>query len=176
MIYDLLKPDNPILKYELPAITFEQLQEQHGLTPHELYDNLVETMDAKGGIGLSANQCGLPVRAFVMFTNLDKKNATLFVNPEITWVSEETDLFVEGCLTYPHLFLNIRRPKSIRFTYTDIGGNKQTAGFSGLTARIFQHEYDHMQGRNFTEWASKLKLDMAMKRATKKIKKLVKTS
>ena len=58
----------------------------------------------------------------------------------------------------------------------DIEGKEQSAGFAGLTARIFQHEYDHMQGRNFTEWASKLKLDMAMKKATKKIKKVLETS
>ena len=176
MKYKLLKPEDPMLKYELPTITFEQLKSEHGLTPHELYDNLVETMSGIGGIGLSANQCGIPVRAFAMFTNLDKKQATMFFNPEITWVSEETEMFVEGCLTYPHLFLNLRRPNAIRFTYMDIDGKEQSAGFAGLTARIFQHEYDHMQGRNFTEWASKLKLDMAMKKATKKIKKVLETS
>jgi len=176
MIYNLLKPEDPMLKYELPAITFEQLKQDHDLTPQELYDNLVETMGAKGGIGLSANQCGVPVRVFVMYTNLDKKQATIFFNPEITWVSEETEMFTEGCLTYPYLFLNIKRPKSIRFSYMDINGETHQAGFSGITARVFQHEYDHMQGRNFTDWASKLKLEMGMKKATKKIKKLVKTS
>ena len=53
----------------------------------------------------------------------------------------------------------------------DIDGNKQTAGFAGITARIFQHEFDHMQGLNFTHWASKLKLEMGLKKARKKAKK-----
>jgi peptide deformylase len=176
MKYKLLKPEDPMLKYELPAITFEQLKNEHGLTPQELYENLKETMLSIGGIGLSANQCGLPVRAFIMLTDFEKKNATIVFNPEVTWVSEETEMFVEGCLTYPHLFLNLKRPRAIRFTYMDINGETHSAGFSGLTARIFQHEYDHMQGRNFTEWASKLKLEMAMKKATKKIKKVLETT
>jgi len=176
MIYELLKPTEPLLRTELPDITFEELKEKHNLTPRELYDNLIESMQHHGGIGLSANQCGLPVRAFVMFTDFNKREATIFFNPKITWQSEDTEYFVEGCLTYPFVFLNLKRPLAIRFSYTDIDGVERNAGFSGLTARIFQHEYDHMEGKNFTQLASRLKLDMAMKKAKKKIKKVVKTS
>jgi peptide deformylase len=172
MIYELLKPTEPLLRTELPDITFEELKEKHNLTPRELYDNLIESMQHHGGIGLSANQCGLPVRAFVMFTDFNKREATIFFNPKITWQSEDTEYFVEGCLTYPFVFLNLKRPLAIRFSYTDIDGVERNAGFSGLTARIFQHEYDHMDGKNFTQLASRLKLDMAKK----KIKKVVKTS
>ena len=176
MIYELLKPTEPLLRTELPDITFEELKEKHNLTPRELYDNLIESMQHHGGVGLSANQCGFPVRAFVMFTDLNKREATIFFNPKITWQSEDTEYFVEGCLTYPFVFLNLKRPLAIRFSYTDIDGVERNAGFSGLTARIFQHEYDHMDGKNFTQLASRLKLDMAMKKAKKKIKKVVKTS
>jgi len=176
MIYELLPPTDPMLNEVLPDITFEELKEKHNLTPEELRDNLIGTMAATGGIGLSANQCGIPVRAFVMYTNLDNKQAMIFFNPMVTWVSEETEFFVEGCLTYPHLFLNLKRPKMVKFDYMDVEGNKQTGGYSGLTARIFQHEFDHMQGKNFTMWASKLKLDMAMKKAQKRIKKVLKTA
>ncbi|MGB2090240.1 MAG: peptide deformylase, partial [Candidatus Poseidoniaceae archaeon] len=131
---------------------------------------------AMKGIGLSANQCGLPIRAFVMYTDLQDGNIQMYINPKIIWQSEEKDFFLEGCLTYPHLFLNIKRPKLVEFEYMDMEGNQQKGKFSGLTARIFQHEYDHMDGKNFTMLASKLKLDMARKKQAKKLKKVLKTS
>lgn len=174
MIYKLLEAGSPSLSVKLPETTAEEIKEKHNLTLRELHDNLTGTMAATGGIGLSANQCGLLIRAFVMYTNIDKKEVTLYLNPKITWESEETSQFSEGCLTYPFLFLNITRPSSIKFTYTDIEGNTQEGAFTGLTARIFQHEYDHMEGKNFTMLASKLKLDMGLKKARKKLKKLKK--
>ena len=176
MTYELIDPNEPILQEVLPDITFEELKEKFELKPRELFDNLAETMTKYKGIGLSANQCGLAIRAFVMMTDLDKKAATIFFNPKITSTSEETELFVEGCLTYPNLFLNIRRPKQISFEFMDVNGEQRQAQFSGITARIFQHEFDHMQGRNFTMWASKLKLEMGLKKARKKKKKVLKTS
>ena len=176
MTYELIDPNEPILQEVLPDITFEELKEKFELEPRELFDNLAETMTKYKGIGLSANQCGLAIRAFVMMTDLDKKAATIFFNPKITNTSEETELFVEGCLTYPNLFLNIRRPKQISFEFMDVNGEQRQAQFSGITARIFQHEFDHMQGRNFTMWASKLKLEMGLKKARKKNKKVLKTS
>ena len=176
MTYELIDPNEPILQEVLPDISFEELKEKFELEPRELFDNLSKTMIKYKGIGLSANQCGLAIRAFVMMTDLDKKAATIFFNPKITNTSEETELFVEGCLTYPNLFLNIRRPKQISFEFMDVNGEQRQAQFSGITARIFQHEFDHMQGRNFTMWASKLKLEMGLKKARKKNKKVLKTS
>ena len=176
MTYELIDPNEPIMQEVLPDITFEELKEKFELEPKELFDNLSKTMIKYKGIGLSANQCGLAIRAFVMMTDLDKKAATIFFNPKITNTSEETELFVEGCLTYPNLFLNIRRPKQISFEWTDVNGDTRQSQFSGITARIFQHEFDHMQGRNFTMWASKLKLEMGLKKARKKNKKVLKTS
>ena len=176
MIYKLLEAGSPSLNVKLPETSAEEIKEKHNLTLKELHDNLAGTMAATGGIGLSANQCGLPIRAFVMYTNIDKKEITLFMNPKITWESEETMTYSEGCLTFPFLFLNITRPKSIKFTFTDNEGNTQESAFTGLTARIFQHEYDHMEGKNFTMYASKLKLEMGMKKARKKLKKLKKVA
>ena len=172
MIYKLIPPDTPSLHVKLPEISTEEIKEKYNLTLQELFDNLKGTMAATGGIGLSANQCGLPIRAFVMYTNLQEKKVTLFLNPKITWESPETTMFTEGCLSYPFLFLNLKRPQSIKFTYTDIDGNQQEGGYTGLSARVFLHEYDHMEGRNFTQLASKLKLEMAWKKAKKKMKKV----
>ena len=176
MIYKLIEADSPSLMVKLPETTVEEIKEKHDLTTQELYDNLKGTMAAVRGIGLSANQCGLPIRAFVMYTDLKDGNIEMYINPKIIWESEETEFFMEGCLTYPYLFLNLKRSKMIEFEYMDMEGNQQKGKFSGLTARIFQHEYDHMEGKNFTMYASKLKLDMAKKKAAKKLKKVVKTS
>ena len=75
MTYELIDPNEPILQEVLPDITFEELKEKFGLEPRELFDNLSETMTKYKGIGLSANQCGLAIRAFIMMTDLDKKGS-----------------------------------------------------------------------------------------------------
>ena len=176
MIYKLLEAGSPSLSVKLPETTAEQIKEKHNLTLQELYDNLKGTMAATGGIGLSANQCGLPIRAFVMYTDIDKKEVEFMLNPKIE--SESLDdqvLFKEGCLTYPFLFLDIKRPRVIKVSYTDLNGERQERVWTNLTARIFQHEYDHMEGKNFTMYASKLKMDMALKKAKKMMKKAQKS-
>jgi peptide deformylase len=160
----------------MDEFTIEELKEKHKLTPLELLENLSGTMAAMGGIGLSANQCGLPIRAFVMYTDFTNKDVALFMNPKIIWESEDTEIFKEGCLTFPGLFLNVKRPKTIEYEYMDKDGNIQKSKFTGLTCRIFQHEYDHMEGRNFTQLVSRLKLDMGLKKAAKMKKKFEKTS
>jgi len=175
MIYNLVDRDNPILSVPLEETTIEDIKKNYDLTPEDLHKNLTQTMAAMGGIGLSANQCGLSIRAFVMYTNLETKDVTLYLNPKITSFSDVTTNFVEGCLTYPYLFIDLKRPDMINFTYTDINGEKQEGKYTGLSSRIFQHEYDHMEGKNFTMYASRLKLDMAKKKAQKKIKLLKKS-
>tara|TARA_B110000503_G_scaffold1637_1_gene2118 strand:- start:804 stop:1331 length:528 start_codon:yes stop_codon:yes gene_type:complete len=173
MIYKLIEPTNFLLNTRMEDFTIQYLKDTHSMTPAELLEALAETMTSYGGIGLSANQCGIPIRAFAMYMNFDQhnKDIALFMNPKVIWESEDTELFKEGCLTYPNLFLNVRRPKTIEFTYTDKDGNEAKSKFSGLTARIFQHEYDHMEGTNFTKLVSKLKLEMGMKKALKISKK-----
>ena len=176
MIYKLIEADSPSLMARLPDTSFDDIKTKYDLTPQELYDNLKGTMAAMRGIGLSANQCGLSIRTFVMYTDLKENNIEIYFNPKIIWQSDDTEFFVEGCLTYPHLYLNLKRPKTIEFEYMDINGEQQKGKFTGLTARIFQHEYDHMEGKNFTMYASKLKMDMAKKKQQKILKKVVKTS
>ena len=171
MIYKLIEAESPSLNVKLPDITFDDIKTKYDLTPQELYDNLIESMRTHGGVGLSANQCGLMVRAFVMYTDLDMKNHQIFFNPRITWESEQTEFYEEGCLTFPMLFLNIKRPYAIEFTYQDINGEEQKGKYAGITARVFQHEYDHMEGTNFTQKVSNLRLNMAKKKAAKILKK-----
>ena len=133
----------------------------------EMKDNLIETMEHFNGIGLSANQCGVMERVFVMYSDVKKKEIIACFNPKIVSESDEQIFMDEGCLTYPGLWLKVKRPDGIEVTYEDENGEKQERAMFGLECRVFQHEYDHMEGNNFTKRVSPLKLDMAKRRATK---------
>ena len=164
-VYNLLTNDAPILKVKLSGIS-------EGLDRLELVENLVETMREHKGIGLSANQCGVVERVFVMYSNVKENKIMACFNPQILEYSEEKILMDEGCLTYPGLWLKVNRPTSIKAEWEDSKGTKGEYALSGLESRVFQHEYDHMEGTNFTERVSKLKLDMAHKRRKKQLRKL----
>ena len=131
-------------------------------------------MDKFGGLGLSANQVGLPYRMFVMRTmhEGDEESKVLpYYNPKLTRVSQETDLMKEGCLSFPDLFLMIKRSKTIEFTYQDETGEEKSAVLEGIGARCVQHEIDHLNGILFLQRASRLKLERAMKARKKEKKK-----
>ena len=137
----------------------------------ELKHNLIETMNHYQGIGLSANQCGVMERVFVMYEDFRKREIVACFNPNIIISSTDTVLMDEGCLTYPGLWLKVSRPETVQVVFEDEFGETQKRKYSGLEARVFQHEMDHMEGTNFTKRVSKLKLDMAKKRAAKMKKK-----
>ena len=82
----------------------------------------------------------------------------------------------EGCLTFPFVWLTISRPRKVVVKYNDEKGDLQEGHLDGMISRIFQHEYDHMLGRVFTEYASKMKLDMAYKKAEKEMNKVKEVS
>ena len=164
-VYKLLESNNPLL-----SITLSECSKE--LDRKELKDNLIETMNNFTGIGLSANQCGVMERAFVMYSNIKKKEIMACFNPKIIYESEEKITMDEGCLTFPGLWLKVKRPDGIEVEYEDENGEKQEKAMFGLEARIFQHEYDHMDGLNFTDRVSKLKMDRAKKRLKKVQKKL----
>ena len=163
-IYTLLENDNTALTIPLSGCS-EDLDRQ------ELKENLIETMKNFHGIGLSANQCGVMERVFVMYSDVKKDNIISCFNPQI--ISEGTEMVMmdEGCLTWPGLWLKVRRPDHIACTFEDENGDSHKVTMVGLECRVFQHEMDHMGGTNFTKRVSKLKFDMAKKRAAKMKKK-----
>lgn len=134
-----------------------------------LEKEMCDFMVASHGIGLAANQVGLTKRVFVMGNHHIQGFPEPFAvfNPKIIESSEEQDLFKEGCLSYPGLFLSVKRPKSIVAEYQDSKGNTITAQMDGLIARVFQHEYDHLDGICFVDKVSSLKLQLAMKKVRK---------
>tara|TARA_R100001163_G_C5066288_1_gene204640 strand:- start:3603 stop:4220 length:618 start_codon:yes stop_codon:yes gene_type:complete len=126
--------------------------------------SMVKLMRKLGGYGLAANQVGLPLRMFV----IEGEPAYAVFNPRITYYGDEEILLEEGCLSYPGLSLKIRRPRFMRARFQDPYGDFVTKQFDGITSRVFQHEYDHTEGVDFTQKVSKMKLQMAKKKWTKK--------
>ena len=159
-VFKLLESDNPILKVKLEDCNPE-------LNRQEIKDNLIETMQHYEGIGLSANQVGIMERVFVMYNHVETKQIIACFNPKIIKEGEEKVLIDEGCLSFPGLWVKVNRPETIEVEYEDENGEKIQRELYGLQSRIFQHEYDHMEGSNFTEKVSKLKLDMAIKKQKK---------
>jgi len=168
----LIPPTDPRVMSAVAPWTDDLLKEHNFKDRKEVSDLMFKTMLRYGGIGLSANQVGLPFNMFVIGDHLQVENGlkmTCF-NPMIISTSMETVVLKEGCLTYPFLFLMLARPRKVVVKYTDEKGDLKEGNLTGQISRIFQHEYDHMIGRNFTELASKMKLDMARKKATKSFK------
>lgn len=120
--------------------------------------SMIETMIRGGGIGLSSNQVGLKYSIFVMGVG---QQVEVVVNPKIVERSQETSLEVEGCLSCPGLYLKVKRPAKIKVQYQDIKGILKEHEFEGLTARIFQHEFDHLQGVLYKKLVSPIKLQQA---------------
>ena len=168
MIYKLLEPEHKLLLHPLPEITAETEPESR----QELLDNMVETMKHYGGIGLSANQCGIPIRMFVFG---DNENYVPCFNPRIIETGGELIPIEEGCLTYPGLFVKIFRPDMVTATFEDENRELHKETFTGLMARVFLHEMDHMEGIDFTSRAGKMALDIAKRkrlRGQRKMKKM----
>ena len=170
----LIPPTDPRVNNAISPFVDDMLKDEDIKDRQELSDAMFESMSKYGGIGLSANQVGLPFNMFVIggHPSIEKGLKMTCFNPMIVSASEETVRMKEGCLTFPFIFLDIERPRKVVVKYTDNKGDLQEAHLDGMMSRIFQHEYDHMLGRNFTEKVSKFKLKRAMEKRDKILKKI----
>lgn len=138
----------------------------------KLAQDMLETMYDAPGIGLAAPQVGTMQRFFVM--DVAEKEATpeprVLINPEISWASEEINVYEEGCLSIPGIYEEITRPASVRMRFLDLDGKQVEEEFGGMAATCVQHELDHLNGRLFVDYLSAIKRGMI----TKKMKKLKK--
>lgn len=165
---------DPLTLYDenLPMLRSKIPEYQESL-PNVNMTNLIKrmkmTMKKFGGIGLSANQCGIFTRVFVIGT--DQFTITC-INPKIIESSEEMVKDNEGCLTYPGLYVKIKRPKWIIAEFTNENGELIQQKFEGLTARCFLHELDHMNGIRFVEHVGNVSIRLAKQRQEKYIKKM----
>lgn len=138
----------------------------------ELESIMIRFMIDNRGIGLAANQIGLTKRVFVMGSyNIEgfPQPFALF-NPVILETSQEMVLDQEGCLSYPGLYLTVKRPTWVRVAYQNSKGDVIEAKLTGYLAKCFQHELDHLNGICFVDRVSTMKLQLAMKKLRKKNK------
>jgi peptide deformylase len=134
-----------------------------------LMDDMLETMYAAPGIGLAAIQVGVPKRIIVMDLSRDDepRQPRHFVNPEILWASEETQLCEEGCLSVPDIYDEVERPTKVRIRYLNYAGEQIEEDAEDMYAVCIQHEMDHLEGILFIDHLSRLKRE----RAVAKVKK-----
>ena len=147
------------LKHQTEVFDFENPP----CDPELLFHQMRDIMCTNRGIGLAAPQVGLTHKMFVIGNPDDKDSCIAVYNPSIVSVSDETIPYEEGCLSFPGLFISIKRPRTIRARFANEKGIVDTMNFDGLTARVFQHEYDHLQGIVFTNRANFYNLDKARK-------------
>ena len=136
-----------------------------------LAENMVETTLAAPGVGLAANQIGLPWRLFVVNIGVetDKDNLVTVVNPEIS-AMEGSELGEEGCLSIPDVISEVNRASQVEIKGYDLDGNEVRYEAQGYLARAFQHEMDHLNGVLFWDNLGKVKRDILKRKFKKKIK------
>lgn len=137
----------------------------------ELFELLKTKMIENRGLGLSAIQIGIPTRVFVIGDPSNSETIIPVFNPLVLDNSSEQEYYEEGCLSFPGLYIKVKRPSQIRVRYSDHLRNTDTIKFDGMTARIFLHEYDHMDGIVFTQVSSMFHREKA-KRQKKKLDRL----
>ena len=165
-IFDRVDSYSDILKTKLPLFDFSNPP----IDPRYLAISLIETMVKYRGMGLAANQVGLSHRVFVM--GAEKVGFACF-NPEIL-SGTGIEVYEEGCVSFPGLFIKIPRLSSIQVRYADMNGVTKEERFDGLTARIFQHEMDHLDGILYTSKVSQLIVNRAKEKVKKNLKKIEK--
>ena len=144
MLKPLIPSDDPLLHKKIKKCSYD-------LDRSKLSYTLTENMFHHNGVGLSANQIGIEERVFVMMIDIDSQETIICFNPRIIKESKDEVVMEEGCLSYPELYLEISRPSNIIVKYEDEGKNIIKRKLEGYIARIFQHEYDHMEGIDFTQ-------------------------
>mgnify|MGYP001387282735 CR=1 FL=1 len=163
----LVEPD-PILRKKCEPVG------NFNLEIKKLMDDMLETMYAAPGIGLAAVQIGILKRLIVIDISKEKekKNPLFLINPEIISKSKNTSIHEEGCLSLPGQFAEIERPAECQIKYIDYNGKKKEIKAKGLLSTCIQHEIDHLDGKLFIDYLSKLKKDMILKKLVKHKKEL----
>ena len=134
-----------------------------------LMDDMLETMYDAPGIGLAAIQIGVPKRIIVMDLAREGEEPAPrhFINPEITWKSDETQLCEEGCLSVPDIYDEVERSTTVRLRYLNYQGEQVEEEAEGMYAVCIQHEMDHLEGILFIDYLSRLKRDRAVQKVRK---------
>ena len=165
LICDLVKETDPFLREVPNVFDFDSPQ----VDPEKLEKQLLENMLHYKGLGLSANQIGIPVTVFAMMVDNDP---LVVFNPEIIEWSEESTYIREECLSFPGLFIAIERAYGVSTRFQLSSGEEQSGNFINISAKIFQHESEHMDGEIFIDNVSGLKLKAAIRKRNIYLRKL----
>ncbi|PZU84477.1 MAG: peptide deformylase [Chelatococcus sp.] len=150
-----------------------------------LVSDMFETMYDAPGIGLAAIQVGAPLRVITIDLSKPRgegadeeekakeepRKPLVFINPEITWASEERSSYEEGCLSIPEYYEEVERPASVKVRYLDLDGKEQEVAADGLLATCLQHEIDHLNGVLFIDHISRLKRERVTKKFAKQARR-----
>jgi peptide deformylase len=136
--------------------------------PAELERSMLATMLAHDGIGLAANQVGVNARMFVMGHRDNQESAQAFFNPRVVEWTDELEDLEEGCLSFPGIYVKIKRPKKIKARWQTSSGEWQESEFDGYNCKCFLHELDHLEGIVFQDRVSVLKWALAVKKTKKR--------
>ena len=143
-IKELVEPEHQLFHHRIQSCSYN-------LDRHHLSRVLIDNMIHHNGIGISANQIGIWERAFAMVRDIENNEVMVCFNPRIIKSYSEEVEMEEGCLSYPELFLKVKRPDKIVVKYEDEDKKTHKMKLEGLASRVFQHEYDHMEGIDFTQ-------------------------
>lgn len=143
-------PDARLHKVAKPVTAFDERLAK-------LVADMAETMYEAPGIGLAASQVDVHEQVVVIDTTDEKNALQVFINPEITWASEEKQVYDEGCLSVPGIYDGVERPCQVKVRAFDLQGKAFELAADGLLAVCIQHEMDHLAGKVFVEYLSPLK-------------------
>jgi len=160
----------------LPDAQLRQRSEPVAAVTDEIRDlarDMLETMYDAPGVGLAAVQIGVLKRVVTIDTSKDEsaRDATVYINPEIVWSSEERRVYDEGCLSIPDYYGEVERPDRVRVRFLTLDGETTEREADGLLATCLQHEIDHLNGVLFIDHLSKLKRDRVVKKFSKAAKR-----
>lgn len=156
----IVEDTHSILHTEAPEFDFDNPIHD----PVELFEAMRDLMCERRGLGLAAPQCGISTRMFILGDFQNKETVAAVFNPKIVDIIGEDTMYEEGCLSYPGMFIKIKRPSAIRVRYTNQHGTTDTIQFNGLTARVFLHELDHLNGITFLDKANKFHIEKAKRK------------
>jgi peptide deformylase len=164
--FPLYDENHPMMKQRIPEYDIT-------LLPNPVMTNTINrlkmTMKLYNGLGLSANQCGVFERVFIVG---NEEIVIVCINPKLIKASDDLIKDNEGCLSFPGLFLKVERASSVEVEYYDLQGKKYNTTFTGLTARCFLHELDHMNGITMDKHVKPLALKMAKDKQGKLFKRV----
>ena len=161
---NIVKFPDPILRERMPEFDFANPSHD----PVQLEKDMLDEMIKFDGIGLAANQVGIRARVFVMGSRANPEKGMAFFNPEVIANTEDIKDLEEGCLSFPGIFVKIKRPSKIKARWQTSSGETMEGTFEGYECKCFLHELDHLEGIVFQDRVSPVKWALGVKKSKRK--------